>query len=114
MNLVELSKMFVGSLRIVDKAKERNEPLRWHNLITIIHGKKSVTVRRYTAYNHGFCEGAHGLPPQPQKSELRQNPGRKNSKMNDVTIKVSDEILAEFGGLRNLQKRLIIFLTSKI
>lgn len=114
MNLIELSKMFVGSLRIVDKAKERNEPLKWTNRITIIHGKNSITVTRYTAYNHGFCEGAKGLPPQPQKSELRQNPGRKSKDKIPVTIQVSKDILAEFGGLRNLQKRLIIFLTSKI
>ena len=114
MNLFDLAKLPAKSIRIIDKSNEQNEVLRWHNLITIIHGKKSLTVRRYTAYNHGLCLGASGLPVQHSKSELRQNPGRKSKDKMPVTIQVSKEILAEFGGLRKLQKRLIVFLTSKI
>ncbi|GEM_PF-4585061 len=114
MNLFDLAKLPAKSIRVIDRANETNEPLRWHNLITIIHGTKSITVRRYTAYNHGLCLGASGLPVQHSKSELRENPGRKSANKIDVTIQVSKEILTEFGGLRQLQKRLIVFLTSKI
>jgi hypothetical protein len=101
-------------VRIIDKANERNEPLKWYNLITIIHGNKSLTVRRYTAYNHGLCLGAKGLPPQPQKSELRQNPGRKSINKIAVTIQVSKDIIEGFGGIRQMQKSLLTFVTSKI
>jgi hypothetical protein len=114
MNLFELAKLPKNQIRCIDKAKDRSEPLKWHNLITIIHGAKSLTVRRYAAYNHGLCWGAKGLPLQFQKSELKQNPDRKSKRLIDVTIKVSSEIIEEFGGLRNMQKRLIIFVTSKI
>lgn len=114
MNLFELAKLPKNQVRIIDKANERNEVLSWQNLITIIHGSKSLTVRRYTAYNYGLCLGAKGLPVQHQKSELRQNPGRKSKDKVPVTIQVSKEILAEFGGLRRLQKWIIVKVQSKI
>ena len=113
MNLYDIAKDR-PSYRVIDKARERNEPLQWLNLITIIHGINSLTVRRYTAYNHGLCWGAKGLPPQFQKSELRENPGRKSGSKINVTIQVSKEILKEFGGLRMIQKRLLTFIESKI
>jgi hypothetical protein len=114
MSLLTLSQNHAYKVRIIDKANERNEPLRWHNLITIIHGNKSLTVRRYTAYNHGLCSGAHGLPPQPQKSELRQNPGRKSKDKLPVTIQVSKDIIEGFGGIRQMQRSLLTYVKSKL
>ena len=114
MTLSQFSQLPENQIRVIDRAKERSEVLRWYNLITIIHGSKSLTVRRYTAYNHGLCLGASGLPVQYQKSELRQNPGRKSSNKINVTIQVSKEIVQEFGGLRQMQKRLLTFIESKI
>lgn len=114
MNLLDLSKLPANQIRVIDRAKERSEVLRWHNLITIIHGTKSLTVRRYTAFNHGLCLGASGLPVQHQKYELRENPGRKSANKINVTIQVSKEIVREFGGLRLMQKRLLTFIESKI
>lgn len=114
MTLSQLAQLPKNQIHVIDKANERSEPLKWYNLITIIHGKQSLTVRRSTAYNHGLCLGAYGLPVQHQKSELKESPGRKNPKLHEVTIKVSDEILKEFGGLRRLQKWIIVKVQSKI
>ena len=115
MNLLELSKLPPKSYRVIDGAKGRNEPLRWFNSVTIIKGLVSVSVWRKTAYSFGLCDGSRdNLPPQLQRSELRENPGRKSANKINVTIQVSKEVLVEFGGLRKLQKRLIVFITSKI
>lgn len=114
MNLFDLAQLPANQIRIIDRANERSEPRKWYNLITIIHGKQSLTVRRQTAYNHGLCLGASGLPVQHQKNELRENPGRKSPDKITVSIQVSKEILAEFGGLRKLQKWIIVKVQSKI
>jgi hypothetical protein len=114
MNLLQLSQLPAKSIRVIDKSNERSEVLRWHNLITIIHGKTSLTVRRYNAYNHDLCLGASGLPIQHLKSELRENPGRKSADKIPVTIQVSREIVKEFGGVRRMQKRLITFIITKV
>ena len=114
MTLLEISKLPAGSFKVIDNDKIQGYPLKWSNIVHIMYNGTHRAVRRSTAYNYGLCDGAHGLPPQPQKSELRQNPGRKSKDKIDVTIQVSKEVLAEFGGLRKLQKRLIVFLTSKI
>ncbi len=114
MTLSQLAKLPSNQIRVIDKANERSEPLKWHNLVTIIHGKQSLTVRRSTAYNHGLCLGASGLPIRHQKSEFLQNPGRKSANKINVTIQVSKEIVREFGGLRSMQKRLLTFIESKI
>jgi hypothetical protein len=114
MNLFDLAKLPAKSIRVIDKSNERSEPLSWTNRITIIHGANSITVWRKTAYNHGLCLGAKGLPVQHSKSEIRQNPGRRSPDKEPVTIQVSREIIKEFGGLRKMQKTLITFVESKI
>jgi hypothetical protein len=114
MNLFEISKLPASSFKVIDNDKIQGYPLKWSNIVRIMYNGTHRAVRRSTAYNYGLCVGAHGLPPQPQRSELRQNPGRKNARMNKVTIQVSDEVLNEFGGLRRMQKTLITFVESKI
>jgi hypothetical protein len=99
---------------VIDKTKENNLPLRWHNCVTIIHGKKSLTVRRYTAFRFALCQGAAGLPYAPTLTDMRENTGRKSKTKIPVTVQVEPELVAEFGGLRRMQKRILLLIKLKI
>lgn len=118
MNLYDLSKLPKDQVRIIDRTKQEGWPLKWYNTVTIIHGGKSHTVRRYTAFNHGLCAGVNGeMPPVYQRGGVKEGRGRKPLRPEERKVQISvwplQQTVDLLGGKERVRKMLINFLNQR-
>lgn len=119
MNLFELSKLPKDQVRVIDRTKQEGWPLKWYNTVTIIHGTKSHSLRRYTAFNHGLCEGVQGeMPPVYQRGGVKEGRGRKPLKPEEKKVQCSvwpELRTVEFlGGKKKVEQMFMNFIQSKL
>lgn len=119
MTIQELSKLPKNQIRVIDRTKESHYPLKWDNVVHILHKDKIKSVRRYNAFLHGLCDGSKDAFPTPlERGGMRQNSGRKaidpKSRKVPVKIGVRQSVVDSLGGLREVQKLLIEHLKSLI
>lgn len=119
MKLEEIAKLPAGSYKVYDPTKERFEVLGWENLVHFMVGSKHKAVRRYSAYNHGLCDGVPGqMPPTAQRGGFKLGCGRKPLRPEDkkVCVKVwlQKSTVDLLGGNAKVQKMILNNLMQRI
>ena len=119
MKLSELAALPKGQLRIIDKTKELHYPAKWTDIVHVLYKDKHRAVRRYNGFLVGLCDGSKDpFPDVPNRGGLRMNCGRKaidpKLKKMPVIIRVEQNVIDSFGGLKVMQKMLINYLKSQI
>lgn len=119
MNIFELARLPKDQIRVIDQTKQSGFPLKWYNTVTILHGNRSHTLRRYTAFNHGLCEGVPGqMPPVYQRGGIKEGRGRKPLKPDEKKVQISvwplQQTVDLLGGKEKVRKMLMNFLNQRI
>jgi len=112
MKLEEIAKLPKNTIRVIDRTKESHYPMRWENIVHILHHDKCKSVRRYNAFLYGLCDGSKdAFPTVPERAGLKQNCGRKaidpDVKKEQVTIGIRRSVIDSLGGMRAVQVILI-------
>ena len=119
MKLSDLAKLPKNQIRVIDRTKESHYPLRWDNVVHILHKDKMKSVRRYNAFLSGLCDGSKDpFPAVPKCGGAYQNCGRPrltdNEKKIAVKIGIEKSVVDSLGGLKSVQKLLIAHVKTLI